>query len=192
MLKIGVTGGIGSGKSLVCRIFEHLGVPVFNADEVARDIVNAELGVVNAIKQQFGEDIYVNQRLDRIKMASLVFQDAEKLSLLNSIVHPAVGRAYLNWLNATDAPYIVKEAAILIETGNYDQLDHVVLVEAPEEVRIQRVVARDGVDAEAVRARIRNQWTDERKREFATHVVNNNGEELLLPQVIKLHREFSK
>lgn len=190
MLKIGVTGGIGSGKSLVCDVFRRLGVPVFNSDEVAKEIVNKDLGVIAAIKSAFGEDIYVNQELDRAKLAALVFQDPKKLGELNSIVHPAVAQAYLFWLQEVDAPYIVKEAAIMIETGSYDQLDEVILVTAPEEVRIERVAKRDNVSEEAVRARMRNQWTDDEKRVHATSIIENDGTTMILPQIIALHERF--
>lgn len=191
MFKVGVTGGIGSGKSLVCDLFSRLGVPVFNADEVARDIVNRDHAVISEIKSVFGKELYTTGQLNRAKIAELVFQNHERLEELNNIVHPAVAKAYLHWLAQQNAPYTIKEAAIIIETGTYSQLDAVVLVTAPEEIRTERVMQRDGHSKEAVMARIRNQWSDDEKRKHASHLVNNDGSALLLPQVLQLHYEFS-
>ncbi len=192
MKVIGITGGIGSGKTTTCQIFEQLNVPVYYADVRAKQLM-AEEPLRSKITQAFGEKAYENGQLDRAYLASEVFSSKEKLSVLNGLVHPAVADDFDEWLEQNDkAPYVLKEAAILFESGAYHAVDYTVLVIAPEEVRIARVVERDGTTEDEVIKRMNNQWTQERKVKLADHIINNDGSKLLIPQVLELHNKFSK
>jgi dephospho-CoA kinase len=191
MLKIGLTGGIGSGKSTVAEIFRTLGVPVFNSDQVARDLQENDPDVIAAMKKSFGEKVFTGGKLDRSKMASEVFKDKEKLQLLNSIIHPAVGKAFEKFLSENAAkPYAIKEAAILFELVLEKQLDEMITITAPEEIRIERVMRRDGVSEADVRARMKNQLPDETKAALSSFVLVNEGTGLVLPQVIAAHEKI--
>jgi len=192
MKVIGITGGIGSGKTTTCQIFEQLNVPVYYADVRAKQLM-AEEPLRSKITQAFGEKAYNNGQLDRVYLAGEVFSSKEKLSVLNGLVHPAVADDFDEWLEQNDkAPYVLKEAAILFESGAYQAVDYTVLVIAPEEVRIARVVERDGTTEDEVVKRMNNQWTQERKVKLADHIINNDGSKLLIPQVLELHNKFSK
>lgn len=193
MLKIGITGGIGSGKSTACSVFKELGVPIYNSDQRAKEIMVEDRILMESLKDAFGTEIYTNGALNRAKLASIVFSDKEKLSVLNNLVHPAVGRDYQNWLSQNkNKPYTIKEAALLFEAGIYKSLDYLILVTCPEEERIDRVVKRDGVTREEVKKRIANQWPEEDKLALSDFVLNNSGEELLIPQVVDLHAKLLK
>ncbi|MCB9187017.1 MAG: dephospho-CoA kinase [Flavobacteriales bacterium] len=192
MRVIGITGGIGSGKTTTCKIFEQLGVPVYYADVRAKELMTQE-PLRSKIIQAFGENAYLNGQLNRTYLAKEVFNSKEKLSVLNGIVHPAVGDDFDEWLERQKAAdYVLKEAAILFESGAYHAVDFTVLVIAPEDVRIDRVVKRDGISREDVMKRMKNQWTQERKAKLADHIVNNDGSKMLIPQVLELHKKFSK
>lgn len=192
MKVIGITGGIGSGKTTTCQIFEQLNVPVYYADVRAKQLM-AEEPLRSKITQAFGEKAYKNGQLDRAYLASEVFSSKEKLSVLNGLVHPAVADDFDEWLEQNEkAPYVLKEAAILFESGAYHAVDYTVLVIAPEEVRVARVVERDGTTEDEVIKRMNNQWTQERKVKLADHIINNDGSKLLIPQVLELHNRFSK
>jgi len=190
MLKIGITGGIGSGKTTVARVFEQLGVPVYNADYRAKEIMNSEPLVKERLKELFGDSIYNSEgKADRKKIAELVFKDKNKLNELNSVIHPAVWLDGENWLKQyTAKPYILKEAAILFESGGNKGLDKVIMVSAPKEVRIERVMKRDNVTIQEVEARMANQWDDERKEKLSDFVIVNDGKSLVIPQVLKIHQ----
>jgi len=191
MKKIGITGGIGSGKSTVAGVFRGLGVPVFSSDDVARNLQNENDTVRKNIQKIFGKDIYVDGKLNRAKLASVVFTDKNKLEKLNSIVHPAVWDAFQEFLEENkSAKYILKEAAILYEIGDHKELDGMIVVTAPEKVRIQRVMMRDGISEEAVLARLKNQWTEEEKVKRADFLISNNGKEMLLHQVLVVHEKL--
>lgn len=191
MLKIGITGGIGSGKTTVCRIFEVLGIPVFYADVEAKKVMVQDAALVEEIERHFGPGIYLQDRqLDRAKLARIVFNDQEKLQLLNSLVHPATLLAYKKWVKAQTAPYVMKEAAILFESGSYKLSALNILVVSPEHLRISRVMARDKVTEDEVRDRMSKQWTDEQKIKLADFTIDNDGKKALLPQVLQLHRHF--
>lgn len=193
MKTAGLTGGIGSGKSTVASIFRALGVPVFSSDEIARDLQEHDAEVVRGIKKLFGETIYgAEGKLDRVKVAAAVFSDKEKLAKLNAIVHPAVGKAFEQFLrDHAKSPYVIKEAAILFENDLDKQLDAMITVVAPEQIRLQRVMDRDRISEEAVRARMKNQLSDEEKIERSDFVVRNDGKEMVLPQVIKIHEALT-
>jgi dephospho-CoA kinase len=188
-LKIGITGGIGSGKSTVCKVFKALGIPVYHADDSARTITDRNPEVIAQIKQAFGDDMYANGLLDRPKMAALVFNNPEELAKLNSIVHPAVRAELPVWLEANkNAPYMLYEAAILFESGAYKLVDKSILVAADEEERIERVMQRDNVGREEVLNRVKNQWADKEKLELANYVIWNEGNEPVIAQALALDK----
>ena len=188
MLTVGLTGGIGSGKTTVARILQVLGVPVFDSDRAAKDVMAGD-PVRTAVVAAFG-DVYTDGGLDRRKLASIVFNDPEALQRLNAIVHPAVREAFARWKASRSAPYVVNEAAIMIESGGYRDMDHLVVVTAPEEDRIARVMMRDRSSREQVQARMRNQITDGERTAHADTVLVNDGRKLLIPQVLALHHSL--
>ena len=190
MQKIGVTGGIGSGKSTVCHLFKCLEIPVFNADEAGRRALAEDADVIKRVATLFGEEIILNGKPDRKKIAEIVFNNPEKLAQLNSIIHPAVRKNFGIWSAEQQAPYGVYEAAILFETGLYKQLDKTILVIAPEQLRISRVTQRDGMDEATIRVRMKNQWNDEEKRKLADFIILNDDVTPLLPQVMDIHSQL--
>lgn len=171
-------------------MFETLGVPVFYADTKAARLQNEDPEVVRRIKDAFGEEIYVNCQLDRKALAKIVFKDAAKLEALTSIVHPAVHKAFQDWSESQQSPYCIREAAVMIESGSHRDLDALIVVHAPEDIRVRRVVKRDGSDEESVRARMARQLSENERLSHADHVIDNSGEILLLPQVLTLHRNL--
>ena len=188
---IGITGGIGSGKSTIAKVFISMGFPVYNSDTRAKELINSNIDVIDSIKQEFGDDIYSSEGLDRKKMASIVFSDSDKLQKLNSIVHPAVGLDFDKWANSQNTSFVLKEAAILFETGIYKSLDKTILVTCPKEERINRVIKRDSATKEAIEARMNSQWSEEKKKELADYIIDNSGEEMVIPQVISLINRLS-
>lgn len=191
MLKIGITGGIGSGKTTVCRVFELLGVPIYYADDESKIILNSDKEAKESVAKLFGNSILnADGTIDRKKLAALVFNKKEELDKLNAILHPAVGKHFDNWVNEQTAPYCIKEAAILFESGAYKQVDKVIAVVAPLELKIDRTLKRDGITKEEVLARIKNQMPDEEKVKKADFVIQNDELQLLIPQVLKLHRQI--
>ena len=184
MFKLGVTGGIGSGKTLVCQIFEKLGVAVYDADSAARALMNSHDELKVEIIQVFGEEVYGEDGLNRAYLADIVFGDREKLMALNKLVHPMVRQDFLHWAELQESsPYVVEEAAILFESGAYAALDQSVLVYAPKELRINRVMKRDGIGREQVLRRMGHQMDEEEKLKMSDHVLINDGKRMLLPQV---------
>jgi dephospho-CoA kinase len=192
MFTVGLTGGIGSGKTTVCRVFSVLGIPVFNSDEQAKLLLQDDPVVKAAVVQLFGRSVYPAGKLDRKALAQLVFNDPKALAGLNAIVHPAVRRAFQEWAESQQAPYVINEAAILVETGAYRSFDRLITVEAPEDVRLARVMARDGSPEEQVRQRMANQATEAQRREVAHAVIENDGHSMVLPQVLALHEKFNQ
>jgi dephospho-CoA kinase len=192
MLKVGVTGGIGSGKTTVCKVFELLGIPVFYADDVAKSIMHTDQVLKTAILNTFGERAYTKEgTLNRSYISSLVFNSKPELEKLNSLVHPAVFRAFDNWLlQQKDAPYVIKEAALLFESDSYKMCDESILVIAPTETKISRVKLRDGISDEDVKLRMIRQFSDEVKLKFADHILNNDEKQLIIPKIIQLHQQF--
>ncbi len=188
-LKVGITGGIGSGKSTVCKVFKALGVPVYHADEVARNITDQDPSVVAQIKETFGADMYATDKLDRPKMAALVFNNPDALAKLNAIVHPAVRAGLPIWLTENkNSPYIIYEAAILFESGAYKQLDKSILVAANEKTRLHRVMQRDNATRDEVLARVKNQWDETQKLTHADYVIWNEGNVPVIAQVLALDK----
>lgn len=194
MLKVGITGGIGSGKTTCCRIFEELGVPIYYADLEAKKIMNSNKALKEKLKTAFGKEAYYrNGRLNRPFIASQVFNDKEKLELLNSIVHPILFQEAYDWFNTHDGvPYAIQEAAIMIESGSYRLMDKVILVTAPIETRIDRVMKRDRSTREQVQSRINSQMSDEEKKAHADFIIINESWNSLKPQIEKIHTLLSQ
>lgn len=190
MLKVGLTGGIGSGKTTVAQIFETLGVPVYYADERSKNILNTDPTIQTQLIELFGAEIYINGRLQNQVLAQKVFSDKEKLQQLNAIVHPAVAEDFKSWCNTQNSPYILKEAAILFEIGTYQQLDLNILISAEKALRIDRVMKRNGVSKEEVLKRMDKQWPDERKKALADFVIYNNQNESLIKQALHIHEDL--
>ena len=192
MLTIGITGGIGSGKSTVCKVFSVLGVPVFQADSVARQLQNENPQIVNQMIHHFGSEIYSSPGvLNRKKLASIVFGDKTQLEQVNHIVHPVVHQAFNDWKAAYEgSPYVLYEAAILFETGSFRNFDISVLVVADEQERIGRVLKRDKTTLEAIRSRMQNQMPDSEKIKLADYLLNNDDNQLIIPQILKLDKIF--
>jgi dephospho-CoA kinase len=190
MLKIGLTGGIGSGKSAVAGIFNVLGIPVFDADTNAKLVMETDAGLTSSIKRLFGEESYSEGKLNRPYIANLVFSDAYKLEQLNALVHPATITAANNWMQQQTTPYVIKEAALLFEAGSAAHLDYVIGVYAPQQIRIKRVMDRDKVTREQVLARMNRQINEEIKMKLCDFVLVNDEQQLLIPQVLRLHERF--
>jgi len=193
MFRVGLTGGIGSGKSLMCSILEKLGVPVYYADGEAKRLMDCDPVLKAQILDLFGEKAFSMGSLDREYLAGRVFGDTELLEAMNSVVHPAVREDFKRWADRQKGvAYVVEEAAVLFESGAYKELDRAVLVYAPEEIRIRRVMKRDGCDRESVLKRMGHQLSEEEKKKMADHVIVNDGQQMLLPQVIELHNKLLK
>lgn len=190
MLKVGITGGIGSGKTTVCKLFETLGIPIYYADDRAKAIMITNEKLIAGLKAEFGNETYLDDgSLNRSYIAGIVFSDKSKLEKLNALVHPAVRIDGDNWFEAqSDKPYALKEAALHFETGGYKLLDKMITVFAPEKVRIERVMKRDNVTAEAVKARIDKQLPDSEKMKKADFVIYNDGSKSLIDQVLAIHQ----
>ena len=180
---IGLTGGIGSGKSVVAKIFATLGIPVFNADDEAKRIMQTSPEIKTKLIEQFGMDIYNDSGLDKEKLASIVFDDPFQLQLLNAIVHPVTIQAAKDWAAKQTSPYVIKEAALIFESGAADGLLKVIGVTAPLSLRTHRVMQRDGITKEQVDARMRNQISDTIKMRLCDYVIENNNQQMVLPQV---------
>lgn len=189
MIMVGLTGGIGSGKSTVAEIFAQLGIPIYNSDTRAKTLMNSDIALIAAIKNLFGEDIYdQDNHIKREKLASIVFNNATKLQQLNAIVHPAVKEDSRNWQkNNIQFPYLIKESAILFETGIYKEMQKNILVVAPEALRIERVMQRDQCSREEVLARMSKQMKDEEKIKMADFIIENDGIHSLILQVNEIH-----
>lgn len=192
-LLIGLTGGIGSGKSLIAKIFSSLGVPVYDADSRAKKLMTTDSVLVAAIQKEFGKDAYdQNGVLNRKFLAGEVFNNPEKLKVLNQLVHPRVQVDTEKWVNEnSNQPYLIKEAALLFESGSSQTLDKIIVVTAPVAVRIKRVMQRDGRSQKEVENIIRNQMTEEEKMARADFIIRNDESELVTPQVLKLHERFN-
>lgn len=193
-LQIGITGGIGAGKSLVCRIFHAMGIPTYNADNRAKWLMAHHEILQQEIKQNFGNEAYqTDGSLNRRYLAEKVFNNETLLSQLNALVHPKVGKDYAQWAIAQTSPYVIKEAALLIESGSYKTLDYLITVNAPENVRVDRVLLRDTHrSTEEVRAIIQKQLSDNERAAKANFIIVNDGKSLMMPHVLKLHERFLK
>jgi len=191
MLNVGITGGIGVGKTTVCKIFETLDIPVYYSDDRAKRLMTGNRKVKRAIVDLFGKEAYFrNGRLNRKVIGSQVFKDQQRLGALNQIVHPAVFQDAIEWVQRQRAPYVLQEAALLVESGRYKMFDKLIVVSAPEVVKIQRVQRRDRKSETEVKAIIDKQMPDELKLAKADFVILNDGEQALIPQVMKIHNSL--
>ena len=190
VLKIGLTGGIGSGKTTIAKIFELLKVPVYYADEASKRLYHTDKELMASLKKHFGSDIYTNEQLNRSKLAEIVFENPEKLQLLNSLVHPVTIKDAVEWMKQQSTRYIIKEAALLFEAGSASGLDYIIGVSAPQDLRIQRVIERDKTTKESVLNRMKRQMDEERKMSLCDFIIVNDEKELVIPQVLKLHGKF--
>ena len=189
-LKIGLTGGIGSGKTTIAKVFKLLSVPVYYADDASKRLYKTDKSLIQKLKAHFGEDIYNEDELDRSKLATVVFNDPAKLELLNSLVHPPTIRDAQEWMQAQTTPYIIKEAALLFESGSTEGLDYIVGVYAPKHIRIKRVMGRDQSSREEVLSRMNRQINEELKMKLCDYIIDNSEQELVIPHVLTLHQKF--
>ncbi|MEK6781774.1 MAG: dephospho-CoA kinase [Bacteroidota bacterium] len=193
-LQIGITGGIGSGKSLICKIFQSFGVPIYDADNHAKNLMTTDVILVDQIKKEFGTLSY-NEKgdLNKMYLSEVAFNDAAKLTKLNSLVHPRVAIEYSHWLKKYSGNhYIIKEAALLFESGSFELLDKIIVVKAHEKLRVTRVLKRDPQRTEEeVLKIIRNQMAEEEKLKRADFIIQNNETELVIPQILKLHEQWA-
>ena len=187
MLKVGITGGIGSGKSVVCQVFNTLGIPVFNADLAARFLMENDQPLVQSIKSLLGSEVYNNGTLDRPKVASIVFGKPDLLAKLNALAHPATIKYANDWLEKQTAPYAIKEAALFFESGSYSEMDVMIGVYAPQELRISRAMSRGKQTREEVLSIIARQMNEEEKMKRCDYVITNDDVTAVLPQAMKLH-----
>lgn len=194
MLKVGLTGGIGSGKSTIAAIFETLGIPVAYADLEARRLMNEDAGLRRAITEAFGEEAYNNNVLDRKYLAGKVFNDPAKLELLNSLVHPVTIREGERWMQSLSGkhPYAIREAALIFESRTAGNLDFIIGVYAPTPLRVQRAMQRDHATSEDIHRRMRNQFDEDAKMQLCDAVIRNDEQTAVIPQVLALHEELIK
>ena len=190
MKTIGVTGGIGSGKTKICSVFKTLGIPVFNADDVAKKLYDERPELLLQIQLHFGNELVSDERLNKQKLAELVFSDSKKLQLLNSLVHPLVAETFDIWKKKQNSLYIIREAAIMIESKSHLDCDHLILVSAPAQLKIKRVITRSQLTEAQILARIQEQMTDEERRPFCDFEIINDEVDFILPQIFALHRQF--
>ncbi|NLX28181.1 MAG: dephospho-CoA kinase [Bacteroidales bacterium] len=192
-LKVGITGGIGSGKTLACRIFTTLGIPVFNADRAARDLYTSHEGVRDEMVRMFGPEIYLpGGEIHRSLLASLIFNNPRALEAVNRRIHPLVREAFAGWFVTQTGPYVLFESALLFETGTWKSMDLTLLVTAPEELRIHRVTRRDRVSPAEVTARMNHQWKDVQKKELASYILLNDEAHPLLDQILDTDQKTRK
>jgi len=189
-MRLGVTGGIGSGKTSVCRVFNTLGIPVFSADPEARSLMESDPAIIKGINSIAERDLYPGGILDRMYLAKLIFNDPEKLKRVNTLVHPAVFERFTDWASDKSAPYVIMEAAILFESGGNKLVDKVLSVLAPEEERIERVMHRNNLSREQVLERMRNQISDEQRIELSDYVISNSENDMIIPSVLKIHHDI--
>jgi len=191
MLKVGITGGIGSGKSVVCQVFSTLGIPVFNADDAARYLMEHDAALVLNISQLLGNEVYTNGKLHRDKVSAIIYKDKAKLQALNELVHPATISYAKQWIDRQTTPYTIKEAAIFFESGSDKDIDVMIGVHAPKEIRIERAMARGSLTREQVLSIMARQMDEDEKMKRCDHVIVNDDQTPILPQVLQLHQFLS-
>ena len=190
MLKVGVTGNIGSGKTTVCELFKAYGIPVYNADSEAKKIMSSSETIIADIKKHFGEEAYINNQFNSAYIANIVFSDFHQLHILNAITHPAIIEHAMQWMNQQTTPYAIKEAALIFESGSAEGLDVVIGVEAPNNLRIKRIMKRDSLDREEVLKRMDKQIDQEMKMNLCDYVIKNDEKSSLIEQVEALHKKL--
>jgi dephospho-CoA kinase len=189
-IKVGITGGIGSGKSTVCGVFKTIGIPIFEADQVAKKLMNENREIRKTLTGWFGEELYTSGVLNRKMLSGLIFNNTELLEKVNALIHPLVRETFLQWSEEQTTPYSVYEAAILFESGFYRLMDFTILVSAPEHLRIERVIERDKITAEEVVARMKNQWSDDEKRKLASTEIINDNKNLIVPLIVEIDKKL--
>ena len=190
MILVGLTGGIGSGKSTVINYFKELGITCYQADDEAKKLMNSDKGLIKKIKNSFGDSIYINSKLDRKKLSAIVFTDKQKLELLNSIVHPYVNRHFENYCKGLEDIYIIKEVAIIFEIGTQNKFDKIILVRAPKEDRVKRIIKRDKCNRQDAVNRINNQIADDDKIDQCDFIIDNINLEEISNKVLKIHNSI--
>lgn len=194
MIKVGITGGIGVGKSIICDLFKVIGIPVFNSDIEAKNIIKSDTDIKKQLVHRFGSDVYLlDGEINKPYFAKIIFNDKEAISFVNSIVHPAVHSHFNSWVNNQKGiHYVLYESAIIYETSVDLMLDRIIVVSSPLEIRIKRVMERDSVTISKVKERISNQWSQNRIVELADDVIVNDDIKLIIPQVIEIHNNIIK
>jgi dephospho-CoA kinase len=191
-LKLGVTGGIGSGKTSVCKVFSVLGIPVFSTDRIAREIMDSDQDIISRINSIAGKDLYRNGFLDRMSLASLIFNNHTLLEKVNSLVHPVVFDHFTSWEKNQTAPYVIMEAAILFESGASKYVDKVATIVAPEEERLGRVTMRSKLSRQQVLERIKNQLDDKTRIKLSDYVIYNSENDMIIPAILEIHEDILK
>lgn len=186
---VGLTGGIGSGKSTVAEIFKSIGIPVYDADQNSKQLIDEE-PLQTKLVGLLGKEVLTAGLIDRPKMASLIFNNEQLLTQANALIHPSVGAHFDQWVQSQSRSYVLKEAAILFESGSYEQCDKVIVVTAPDEMRIKRVMKRNGISRDEVMARMKNQWPESEKVKRADYVIKNDLSKSLIKQVLKVHEDI--
>lgn len=189
-IKLGVTGGIGSGKTSVCRVFDALGVPVFSADREAREIMENDIAIISGINSIAGKDLYTNGSLNRMELAAIIFNDNVLLKKVNSLVHPVVFDHFGIWVLEQTAPYVIMEAAILFESGASKIVDKVATVVAPVEQKVERIIRRNELSREQVLERMRNQMDDEARIKLSDYVIHNSENDMIIPAILNIHNDI--
>jgi dephospho-CoA kinase len=193
MLKVGLTGNLGSGKSLIAKIFHILSIPIYNADDVSKSFLK-ERNVQEKIQEAFGQEVFsAANEIDRAALGKIVFSDSLKLAILNAILHPLVREDFRKWCSShIEKPYVIQEAAIIFESGFMDEYDKIIHVSCPEEIAIQRAMDRDNANREDILKRMGFQWKDKKKAAISDYIILNDGSELVIPQVLKIHNLLLK
>jgi dephospho-CoA kinase len=189
-MKLGVTGGIGSGKTSVCRVFNVLGVPVFSADPAAKEIMENNKDIIRQINYITGKDLYINGILDRAELAKLIFNDSTLLEKVNSLIHPVVFNRFRQWEMLQTAPYVIMEAAILFESGASKLVNKIATVVAPVEERVERVIHRSNLSREQIMERMRNQMDDNTRIKLSDYVIHNSENDMIIPAILKIHEDI--
>jgi dephospho-CoA kinase len=188
--KLGITGGIGSGKTSVCRVFDVLRVPVFSADREAHEIMENDSRIVRSLNAIAGKDLYIAGSLDRTELATIIFNDNSLLEKVNLLVHPAVIDHFRKWVLVQTAPYVIMEAAILFESGASKFVDRIATVVAPVEERVERVIQRNKLSREQVMERMKNQMDDESRIKLSDYIINNSENDMIIPAILKIHEDI--
>ncbi|MDR0737656.1 MAG: dephospho-CoA kinase [Prevotellaceae bacterium] len=192
MTTVGLSGGMGSGKTVVSRIFHTLGIPVFYADAVTKELYDTHEGLRQTLTNLLGEDVYQNGCLQRKRMAALIFSDGRLLQKVNALIHPLVLQQFHQWAQQQQTPYVVQEAAILFESGTNEKMDYTIAVTAPEALRITRTMQRDNITKQEIKNRLQWQWPDEKRNAKADFIIINDDQQALLPQVLTIHENILK
>jgi dephospho-CoA kinase len=192
VIKLGVTGGIGAGKTSVCRIFGVLGIPVFSADAVAKEVMDIDTGIILRINAIAGKNLYAGGSLDKVELAKLIFNNSKLLEKVNSLVHPVVFTRFREWAKKQNAPYVIMETAILFESGAPEIVDRILTVVAPMEERVDRVIHRNNLTREQVIERMRNQMDDSERIKNSDYVIQNSENDLITPAVLRIHEDILK